>query len=137
MAELTTRENSDDVELFIASVENLTRRKDALQLLEIMRKLTGDQGSMWGESLVGFGSYVYTYQTGRSVSWFSVGFSPRKQYMVVYIMLGFERFEKELSRLGKHKLGKSCLYINKLADIDLDVLEQLITASLEETASLD
>lgn len=138
MAELKTKKNAGDVELFIASVENELRRTDAEQLLQIMREVTSDEGSMWGESLIGFGSYDYTYKSGHSGSWFAVGYSPRKQNTVVYIMPGFEEQVTLLDRLGKHKIGKSCLYINKLAEVDIDVLKQLISMSFEKmTVSSD
>jgi len=132
MAELKTKKNDSDIEAFISSVENATRRADAMELLRIMREVTSDAGSMWGDSLIGFGSYSYTYKSGHSGTWFAVGFSPRKQNTVVYIMPGFEEQTDLLGRLGKHKIGKSCLYLNKLADVDLDVLEQLITVSYEK-----
>jgi hypothetical protein len=138
VAELKTKKNAGDVELFIASVENELRRTDAEQLLQIMREVTSDEGSMWGESLIGFGSYDYTYKSGHSGSWFAVGYSPRKQNTVVYIMPGFEEQVTLLDRLGKHKIGKSCLYINKLAEVDIDVLKQLISMSFEKmTVSSD
>ena len=137
MAELKTRRHDGDVESFIASVENNTRRADAERLLEIMRDVTSDAGSMWGDSLIGFGSYDYTYQSGHSGTWFAVGFSPRKQNSVVYIMPGFGRYEELTARLGKHKRGKSCLYINKLADVDLEVLRQLIAQSFEHMTSTE
>lgn len=129
MAELKTKKNHGDVEAFIASVENPTRRADAEELLRLMRQVTSDEGSMWGESLIGFGSYDYTYKSGHSGTWFAVGYSPRKQNTVVYIMPGFEEQTSLLAQLGKHKIGKSCLYINKLADVDLDVLRELIEIS--------
>ena len=135
MSELKTKKNNSDVDAFIASVENETRRSDAERLLEIMREITSDQGSMWGASLIGFGSYDYTYKSGHSGSWFAVGFSPRKQNIVVYIMPGFEEQTTLLSKLGKHKNGKSCLYINKLSDVDDDVLRQLIAMSFEKMTS--
>ena len=132
MAELKTKQNAGDVEDFIASVENPTRRADAGTLLEMMRSVTSDQGSMWGDSLIGFGSYDYTYKSGQSGTWFAVGFSPRKQNSVVYIMPGFEEQTSLLEKLGKHKIGKSCLYINKLADVNLEVLSQLISMSFQK-----
>jgi len=134
MAELKTQKNDSDVEQFLDSVENATRKSDGLALLEIMREITGDDGSMWGDSLIGFGQYDYIYASGQSGSWFAVGFSPRKQNTTVYIMPGFEEYTDLLEQLGKHKLGKSCLYINKLADVDLGVLKQLIQKSFAQMA---
>lgn len=137
MAELKTKKNDGDIESFISSVENDTRRKDAEVLLSLMRDVTSDSGAMWGSSLVGFGSYDYTYKSGHSGSWFAVGFSPRKQNTVVYIMPGFEEQTAILDRLGKHKIGKSCLYINKLADVDMDVLRELVEMSFRTMTGVD
>lgn len=135
MAELKTKKNDSDVEAFIASVENVNRRADALDLLHIMREVTTDNGSMWGDGIIGFGSYDYTYKSGQSGTWLAVGFSPRKQNTVVYVMPGFEEQDKLLSKLGKHKIGKSCLYINSLADVDLELLKELIAMSFEKMTS--
>ncbi len=137
MAELKTKKNDGDIESFISSVENDTRRKDAEALLSLMRDVTADSGSMWGDSLVGFGSYDYTYKSGHSGSWFAVGFSPRKQNTVIYIMPGFEDQTAILDRLGKHKIGKSCLYINKLADVDMDMLRELVEMSFKKMTGAD
>ena len=134
MSEYKTRKNDSDVERCLSSVENTARKADGLALLEMMREITGDDGSMWGDSLVGFGQYDYTYASGQSGSWFAIGFSPRKQNTTVYIMPGFEEYTDLLEQLGKHKLGKSCLYINKLADVDLGVLKQLIQKSYAKMA---
>ena len=129
MAELKTKKNDGDVARFISSVEHETRRGDAESLLVLMEEATSEPGTMWGDSMVGFGSYDYTYPSGRSGTWFAVGFSPRKQNTVVYVMPGFERYEELMAKLGKHKVGKSCLYINRLADVDMDVLKELIAES--------
>ena len=132
MAELTTKKNDKSVKDFIASVDNKTRRADAESINEIMRAATGETGSMWGDRMVGFGSYDYTYASGHSGSWFATGFSPGKRNLTVYVMPGFERYSNLMSKLGKFKTGKSCLYINKLADVDADVLKELITTSFRE-----
>ncbi len=131
MAELKTQKNDADITRFISGVDNVTRRADAEALLDLMREATHDAGSMWGDSMVGFGSYDYKYASGHSGTWFAVGFSPRKQNTVVYIMLGFERYDELMADLGKYKTGKSCLYINKLDDIDLDILKQVISESFK------
>ena len=131
MAELKTQKNNASVEKFLQGVEHQTRREDGLALLDLMREITGDQGSMWGESIVGFGDYSYTNTTKKEYKWFKTGFSPRKARLTLYIMDGFESYPEILSRLGKHKTGVSCLYINKLADVDLGVLKELIQASLD------
>jgi hypothetical protein len=130
MAKLKTQPQDGDVETFLQRVPNEQRRADALRILEIMRELTGEPGQMWGPSIVGFGSYHYRYASGREGDWFQTGFSPRKQNLSLYIMAGFERYEGLLAKLGKHKTGKSCLYINKLADIDEAVLREMIAQSV-------
>lgn len=131
MAELKTQKNDQSIEGFLDVVEHPTRRKDSYEVLSIMREITGDEGSMWGDSIVGFGDFSYTNTTKKEYKWFKTGFSPRKQSLTLYIMDGFESYDEILSRLGKHKIGKSCLYINKLADVDLVVLRELIEASVD------
>jgi hypothetical protein len=117
---------------FIATVTHATRRKDAEALVEMMGRITGWEPRMWGPAIIGFGEYHYKYDSGREGDFMRTGFSPRKQNMVVYIMPGYSNYDEILGRLGKHKLGKSCLYINKLADVDLTVLEELIRAGLDD-----
>lgn len=119
---------------FIASVEHPVRRSDAETLLEMMTRITGEEPKVWGPSIIGFGQYHYRYESGREGDFMRTGFSPRKTSMVVYILPGYTDFSDILDRLGKHKLGKSCLYINKLDDVDLDVLEELIRAGLADMA---
>ncbi|WP_300545761.1 DUF1801 domain-containing protein [Maricaulis sp.] len=119
---------------FIESVEHPVRRQDALTLLDMMTRITGEEPEMWGPSIIGFGRYHYKYESGREGDFMRTGFSPRKANLVVYIMPGYTDFSPILARLGKHKLGKSCLYLNKLADVDLDVLEELIRAGLADMA---
>lgn len=132
MAEqIKTQKNDASVEEFLYAVEHDTRRKDSFEILELMRDITGDPGSMWGSSIVGFGEYSYTNTTGKDNKWPITGFSPRKQSLTLYIMTGFDDYDKLLSKLGKHKLGKACLYINKLEDVDRDVLRKLIQKSVE------
>lgn len=131
MTELKTQKNAGDVEAFLNSVENQRRREDSFVVLDLMRAVTGEPGALWGTSIVGFGSYHYTYASGREGDWFVTGFSPRKQNLTLYIMPGFERYDALLGQLGKYKTGKSCLYINKLDDVDLDVLRELVVQSAE------
>jgi hypothetical protein len=131
MAELKTQKNDASVEEFIESVENENGRRDSKVILDLMRELTGDEPSMWGTSIIGFGSYDYQYADDRANTWFQTGFSPRKQNLTLYIMPGFDRYDDLLSKLGKYKTGKSCLYINKLEDVDLDVLKELVKESVE------
>ncbi|MEO0424255.1 MAG: DUF1801 domain-containing protein [Pseudomonadota bacterium] len=124
--------NDADVEGFIGAVEPARRREDAHALLEFFARVTGMKAKMWGASMVGYGRYAYTYESGREGEFLMTGFSPRKQSLSLYIMPGyeFEGMSEKLARLGKHKLGKSCLYVNKLADIDLDVLEEIVLAGM-------
>ena len=134
MAELKTKQNEQDVYEFLDGVSNETRKNDGYAVLELMRTTTGLEPRMWGDSIVGFGSYHYKYASGREGDWFLTGFSPRKQSLTVYIMPGFDEYEALLERLGKHKIGKSCLYINKLEDVDLSVLKMLIEKSVNKMA---
>ena len=119
---------------YVAGIEHPVRREDAAVLLDLMRRITGWEARMWGPSIVGFGQYHYTYESGREGDFMRTGFSARKANLVVYILPGYSDFSDILARLGKHKLGKSCLYINKLADVDLAVLEELIRAALADMA---
>ena len=130
MAENKTRPTDESVTGFLSRVENKTRREDGFALLEMMADVTRETAVLWG-SIVGFGSYHYKYETGREGDMPMVGFSPRKQSMTVYIMPGFDQYEEMLAQLGKHKIGKACLYINKLADVDETVLRQLIKHSYD------
>ncbi len=125
----TTQHRVDPVE-FVASVEHDTRRADAEVLLELIGRVSGYEPKMWGPTIVGFGRYHYVYESGTEGDSMVVGFSPRKANQVVYLMPGYEELTDMLDRLGKHKIGKSCLYINKLADVDLDVLEEMIAHSV-------
>ncbi len=121
---------------FIASVEHPTRKADAEALDAMFRKVTGFKAKMWGPSIVGYGAYEYRYDTGREGKWLATGFSPRKGNLSIYILPGYEDFPSIMERLGKHKFGKSCLYINKLADVDMDVLEELVRAGLDRLGGM-
>lgn len=131
MAENKTHKTGASVEEFLMSVENKRRREDGLTLLEMMREITGLKPEMWGPSIIGFGDHHYKYESGREGDIFLTGFSPRKQSLSLYIMDGFDGREELLSRLGKHRKSVSCLYINKLADVDMDVLRELVSRSFE------
>ena len=131
MAENKTVKTGASVDEFMAGVENKRRREDGLVLLEMMRDVTGLEPEMWGPSIIGFGSYHYRYESGREGDMPLIGFSPRKQSLSLYIMSGFGEYEELLGRLGKHKTGASCLYINKLADVDMAVLKEMVTRSVE------
>ncbi len=131
MAELKTKKNDASVMDFLNSVENDTRRSDALKVNELMNEITGEEPKMWGGSIVGYGSVHLKYASGRELDWMLIGFSPRKQSLSLYIMDGFKKYDELLSKLGKFKTGKSCLYVNKLEDVDIQVLTELVTLSVE------
>ena len=131
MSENKTRPTDQKVMEFLNGVEHKTRRTDGLTLLTMMEEITGEDAVMWGSSIVGFGSYHYKYESGREGDMPLVGFSPRKQSMTLYIMPGFDEYEGMLAELGKHKIGKACLYVNKLADVDEAVLRRLVKHSYE------
>ncbi len=130
MADNKTQKTAQNVREFLAGVEPAQRRQDSLRVLEFMEQLTGMEARMWGASIVGFGDYHYKYESGREGDSFKVGFSPRKQSLTLYLMGGFQRYDELMSRLGKFKTGKSCLYVNKLSDIDEEVLRELISQSV-------
>ena len=130
MAENKTKPTDRKVEEFLASVEDETKRQDCFTLIQVMQEVTGEPPVMWGDTMVGFGSYHYKYASGREGDAMLVGFSPRKQNLTVYILAGFEEYEPLLQKLGKHKLGKSCLYLNKLKDIDMAVLREMVQHSV-------
>ena len=132
MAELKTRQNNASPAAFIKGVEDEQKRKDCRELLALMKEVTGKPPKMWGDSMVGFGSYHYKYASGHEGDWFVTGFSPRKQNLTIYIMLGFDRYEPLMKKLGKYKLGKSCLYVKKLDDIDRGLLRELVAQSLKD-----
>ena len=116
---------------FIAGVENKRRREDGAALLEMMREITGLEPEMWGPSIVGFGDVHYKYESGREGDMFLIGFSPRKRSLSLYVLGDFAERDALLERLGKHRKGVSCLYVNKLADVDMDVLRELARRSYE------
>ena len=120
------------VDEYLSQVEPERRRVDAQRLDQIFRQVSGFAPRMWGPSIVGYGRYHYRYESGREGDFLATGFAPRKANLVIYIMPGYTDFSAILARLGKHKIGKSCLYINKLDDIDLDVLKELIAAGIED-----
>lgn len=131
MAELKTQKNKASVAKFLDGIEEEDKRRDCKALAKMMQEITGDRPSMWGESIVGFGRYAYTYDSGREGEWFVTGFSPRKQALTLYLMTGFAGHEKLLAKLGKHKTGRACLYVKSLDDVDTKVLRQLVERSVE------
>jgi hypothetical protein len=130
VAELKTKRNRKSVKKFLDGVEQEGRRGDARKATALMEEATGEKAEMWGDNIVGFGTYRYKYESGREGEWFLTGFSPRKANLTLYIMSGFSRYQELLGRLGKHKTGKSCLYINRLEDIDIKVLRRLVRESV-------
>ena len=121
---------SADVKAFIEAVPSVRKRDDAFKLLSMMQEITGEKPVMWGPSIIGFGSYHYKYDSGREGDSLITGFSPRKQALTIYAMPGFSEHQDLLGKLGKFKTGKSCLYINKLDDVNLDILKEIIESSV-------
>ena len=130
MSDLKTQPTTASVDAFIDAVDDEPKRADSRVVAEMMAEITGVPGVMWGSSIVGFGKYHYRYASGREGDFFEAGFSPRKRALTLYVMAGFSEYEDLLGRLGKHSTGKSCLYVKRLADIDLDVLRELLTRSV-------
>jgi hypothetical protein len=131
MAELKTQPTDQQVKEFLNSVEDEKKREDSFEVMELMKEVTGEEPVMWGSSIIGYGSYHYKYESGREADWMLAGFSPRKQNLTLYIMAGFDEYDGLIEKLGKYKIGKSCLYVKKLEDIDLDVLRELVSRSVE------
>ncbi len=131
MGEIKTKVNDDSVTAFIDAVANETRRKDGFVLLDLFTKATGEKAKMWGTSIIGFGQYHYkSERSSQEGDWPLVGFSPRKQNLTLYVISpGFTDYSELLEKLGKHKKSVGCVYINKLADVDMNVLEQIIKKS--------
>lgn len=134
MAENKTQPNSLSVREFVRSVEHQQRRQDAFRLLDIFAEVTQQPAVLWGENIIGYGRYQYQTADKKTHDFMRTGFSPRKQNLALYIMVGFSQFEEKMQALGKFKTGKSCLYINKLSDIDEAVLRALISLSVAEMA---
>ncbi len=132
MAEIKTKPTAESVEDFINKVPNEQKRKDSLVILELMKKATGEDPKMWGPSLIGFGNVrVKSPTTSREVEWIKIGFSPRKANLTLYLSINIQEHAEALKKLGKYKTGVGCLYINKLADVDMAVLEDMISRSVK------
>ena len=130
MAELKTKKNDSSVMEYINSVQDDSKKQDSLELLIIFKECTNEDPKMWGSSIIGYGSYHYKSERSRQEGdWPLTGFSPRKQNISIYIMPGFDKYQKELAKLGKHKTSVGCLYIKRLSDIDLEVLKHIIKDS--------
>lgn len=132
MSELKTKPTNASVSKFLNSIEDQQKKADSKKVSQWMEEITGDKPKMWGPSIVGFGSYHYKYASGREGDWFLAGFSPRKQSLTLYIMGGFKKLDQLMQKLGKFKTGKGCLYVNKLADVDDQVLKKLISKSVAQ-----
>ena len=125
-----TRPGEADVAAFIDAVPDPQRRDDARELCAIMQRITGEPPVLWGKDQIGFGTYGYKYESGREGEWYPVGFSPRAKELVLYLLADAPDRDALLARLGRHRVGKSCLYLKRLADADSEVLERLIAGSL-------
>lgn len=132
VAVIKTKENDESVEDFIGNIKNEQQRKDSMVILKLMKKVSKEKPKMWGASMIGFGNKRYkSPATGREVDWFKIGFSPRKTNLSLHLILDMKENAALFKKLGKHKTGVGCLYINKLEDIDLKVLELLVAASMK------
>lgn len=132
MSEIKTKKHDGDVEEFLNLVENEKQKKDSFEILELMSEVTGEEPAMWGPSIIGFGDYHYKYKSGRENDWFLVGFSPRKQSLTLYLNSGVDESDQLMKKLGKYKTGKVCIYINKIEDINKEILKELIQKSVKE-----
>lgn len=131
MAENKTKPTDLEALDYLENIDNEQRKTDCLALNTLMKEITGEQPVMWGTSIVGYGSYHYKYESGREGDMPLIGFSNRKQNITIYIMTGFSRYEELLEKIGKFKIGKSCFYIKRLSDIDVEVLKEMIISSIE------
>ena len=136
MVENKTKPHDGVVGEYLQTVENERRRTDCKTVIDMMTEITGEPAIMWGPSMIGFGSYHYKYDSGHEGDYFVTGLAPRKGALTIYIMPGYQNYAPILDRLGKHRKGKSCLYLNKLDDVDLDVLRELITAGVIDLKKL-
>ncbi len=126
MAELKTKQNTASVEGFLSAIKDKQKRDDSFSVLELMKKVTGENPAMWGPSIIGFGNVHLKYPSGRELDWMKIGFSPRKQNLTLYVLCNSKEQGELLKKLGKHKTGQSCLYINKLSEVDTNVLKKII-----------
>ncbi len=124
-----TQPTENSVADFIESLDHEQRKQDSRLLLKIFDEITGEPAVLWGSAIIGYGSYHYTYASGREGDWMKTGFSPRKSSMSIYLMNGYDDYQQELKQLGKHSVGKSCLVVKNLEDIDLDILRKMLTDS--------
>jgi len=135
MPQNKTQPSKGDVKTFLLSVSSKEKQQDCFTLYSLMKKTTGENGILWGESIVGFGNYRYKYKSGREGDWFLIGFSPRKNALTLYLFCDLERIDFSFDKLGKHKRGKGCLYIKSLKDVEINELEALIKKAVAITKS--
>lgn len=128
---MKTKPGDADVSQYLDSIEHPGRREDARVLLDLMREASGEEPVLWGTSIIGYGNYHYRYDSGHEGDFFLTGFAPRKANMVVYIMPGYTDYSHLLEKLGKHRIGKSCLYLGRLKSVDLDVLREIVEHSVQ------
>jgi hypothetical protein len=132
LAEIKTKETESSVEGFLHSVDDVQKREDSFTLLEMMKEVSGEDPKMWGTSLIGFGKKIYkSPATGREVEWFVIGFSPRKANLSLHLTIDINQHATSLEKLGKHKTGAGCLYVNKLQDVNLEVLKDLMKEAIK------
>lgn len=132
MADRKTNPTDAGVKAFLATVADPKRKADCQAIVRLMKGVTNAEPVLWGASIVGFGEYTYTYPSGRTADWFVLGFSPRKKDISVYVMPSLSGYADLLTKLGPHKLGKACLYVNALADVDTKVLKELLTRAVKQ-----
>ena len=135
MSQNITQPTKANVKAFLQAVLPKEKQKDSFRLCALIKKITGKEGVLWGDSIIGFGKYHYKYKSGREGDWFLTGFSPRKNLLTLYLSCDLSHDDFSFERLGKHKKGKGCLYIKKLADVDLKNLENIIRAAVRLTTS--
>ena len=134
-AELKTKMSDASVEDFLNGVADEQQRADSFKVLELMKRVTGEEPKMWGPAIIGFGSRTLKYDSGRELEWMLTGFSPRKGNLTLYIMDGFAKYDELMAKLGKYKTGKSCLYIKRLADVNEKLLKNLVEDSVKHIKS--
>lgn len=136
MAENKTKQTKASVDKFITTINDESMREDCNTIIKLMKSVTKEEPKMWGPSIIGFGTYHYKYASGREGDMCITGFSPRKQNLTIYLMLGFEKQKVLLKDLGRYKTSKSCLYIKSLKDVDIKVLKEMINSSVKEMKKL-
>ena len=135
MSSNKTKPTNASVDTFIRKIVDQNKQSDCRKLLELMQKITRNTPKMWGNSIIGFGEYHYRYKSGREGDWFLIGFSPRKQYLSIYLMCDLKNMDLDFEKLGKHRRSVGCLYIKKLSDVDLTALETIATKAIAYTKS--